>query len=274
MMSPQLKELPQGMIPMCYPGDHYDGVYIPNWSMWYVLEILNYYRNTGDKEMVEGSKEKVYGLVKFFQKYLNEDGLLENLENWVFIEWSKCNDAEHIKGVNYPSNMLYCAMLEAVDELYGDEKLRSQSSLIKEKIIEQSFNGEFFEDNRIRVDGKLKLQGNLTETCQYYAFYFDIASPDKFPELFEKMVREFGPARDEDIVYPNIARSNAIVGNYLRLELLLRYGFNREVINECKAFFTKMANATGTLWEHDYVSGSLNHGFASIAAAYIMKACS
>ena len=31
--------LPEGMLPMCYPADHYDGVFIPNWAMWFVLEL-------------------------------------------------------------------------------------------------------------------------------------------------------------------------------------------------------------------------------------------
>jgi alpha-L-rhamnosidase len=116
------------------------------------------------------------------------------------------------------------------------------------------------------------LQGHLTETCQYYAFYFGVASREDFPELFDRMVNEFGPSRDDTRVYPHIARSNAIVGNYLRLEILLRYGYCEKVIEECKKFFTKMAETTGTLWEHDFVSGSLNHGFASIAAGYIVEA--
>ena len=272
MLAPQLKEIPDGMIPMCYPADHYKGVYIPNWSMWYVLELRNYLNMTGDEALIEGSREKVYGLVEFFRKYLNEDGLLENLESWVFVEWSKCNDPSHIKGVNYPSNMLYAAMLEAVDELYEDKELLEQSALIRKRIVEQSFNGEFFEDNRVRVDGELELQRHLTETCQYYAFYFGTSSREEFPELFDRMVRDFGPARDDSSVFPEIARSNAIVGNYLRLELLLRYGYRQQVLEECKAFFGKMADMTGTLWEHSFESASLNHGFASIAAGYIMEA--
>ncbi|MHB8962646.1 MAG: alpha-L-rhamnosidase-related protein [Saccharofermentanales bacterium] len=271
-LAPQLKELPAGMIPMCYPADHYDGVYIPNWSMWYVLELRNYYRNTGDAGLVEASKGKVYGLVDFFRKYLNEDGLLENLENWVFIEWSRCNDADYISGVNYPSNMLYSAMLEAVSELYGDHALSEQSNAMKAKIIEQSYNGEFFEDNAVRENGVLTLKNHLTETCQYYAFYFDTASREDFPALFTRMVEQFGPARDDTITYPEIARSNAIVGNYLRLELLNRHGFHAEVVRESRAFFSSMATITGTLWEHSFESGSLNHGFASIAANYIVEA--
>jgi hypothetical protein len=35
--------LPSGMIPMCYPSDTQLGLYIPNWAMWFVLEIYQKY---------------------------------------------------------------------------------------------------------------------------------------------------------------------------------------------------------------------------------------
>jgi alpha-L-rhamnosidase len=272
IFSPQLKELPDGMLPMCYPCDHYDGVYIPNWAMWFVLELKDYYERTGDISLINSAKEKVYSLIDFFKKYLNEDGLLENLESWVFIEWSKCNDEDYVKGVNYPSNMLYSAMLKAAGKLFNDDKLIELSTKMNKVIIEQSFNGDFFEDNRIRENGVLKSQNHLTETCQYYAFYFDVAKREDYCALFDTLIEKFGPKRDIKTVYPHIAQSNAIVGNYLRLELLLKNGFYKEVLEECKDFFSKMAERTGTLWEHSFVSGSLNHGFASIAGNYIIKA--
>jgi alpha-L-rhamnosidase len=271
-LAPTLRGMPEGMLPMCYPSDHYNGGYIPNWAMWYVLELLDYTKRTGDRRLADQSKEKIIRLLDFFNKYLNEDGLLENLEGWIFIEWSKCNDKEHTQGVNYPSNMLYCAMLRAISDLYDDLDYTDKADMIRGTIINQSFNGIFFEDNRIRENGKLVAKFHLTETCQYYAFYFDIADPSKFPELLETMITRFGPARDIQKVYPEIAKSNAIVGNYLRLELLLRYGYNQKVIEESKAFFANMAQMTSTLWEHSFVSGSLNHGFASVAANYIVEA--
>lgn len=271
IMSPQSEFLPKGMLPMCYPADFNDGCYIPNWAMWFVLELKLYLKRTGDKELTQKAKPRIYDLIACFSKYINEDGLLENLEGWVFIEWSKCNDSEYIKGVNYPSNMLYSKMLRTAGELYDDEALKRQSESMKKAIIDQSFNGEFFEDNRIREDGILKQTGHLTETCQYYAFYFDIASKEQFPELFERMIIKFGPMRNAEKTYPNVYPSNAIVGNYLRLELLLREGRYTQVLEECKAFFTEMAELTGTLWEHSNLNASLNHGFASVAANYIIE---
>jgi len=269
-MCPQLPYLPEGMLPMCYPADHPKGRYIPNWTMWYILELCNYWKRTGDEDMRRISREKVYNLVQFFQKYENEYGLLENLESWVFIEWSKCNDAEYTKGLNYPSNMIWAAALEAAAELYNDPALAQKGAAIKKAIRELAWNGEFFEDNAVRDEnGALVKTGHLTETCQYYAFYFNVISREEYPELWECMRTKFGPLRNPAAVYPEVYPSNAIVGNYLRLELLLRYGYTDAVLQECKDFFLGMAERTGTLWEHTRLSCSLNHGFASMAAVYI-----
>ncbi len=269
-MAHQSPFLPEKMLPMCYPSDHNDHVYIPNWTMWYILELNNYVKRTGDTDMRDASREKVYGLVDFFSRFYNEFGLLENLESWVFIEWSKCNDGDYICGVNYPSNMIWAAALAAAAELYGDPALAEKSAQMKEMIRTLAWNGTFFEDNGIRdSEGNLAKTGHTTETCQYYAFYFGTASREDYPELFELMLTKFGPRRDAKTVYPEVYPSNAIVGNYLRLELLTDFGYHDQVLTECRDFFSNMADMTGTLWEHSNVSCSLNHGFASMAAVYI-----
>ncbi len=263
----------EGMLPMCYPADHPNGTYIPNWSMWYILQLHNYVQRTGDLSMKSISEKKVRDLVAFFQKYENEYGLLENLEGWVFIEWSKCNASEFVAGVNFPSNMLWAAALEAAAALYGWNSLAEKAQKMKATIRQLAFNGEFFEDNLLRNEaGSLEKTGHTTETCQYYAFYFGIATKESHPALWELLRSRFGPRRNKETVYPEVFPSNAIVGNYLRLELLLQYGYSQQVLQECKDFFTPMAQLTGTLWEHSRLAASLNHCFASIAAVYIHKA--
>ena len=53
----------------------------------------------------------------FFTQFENSDGLLEKLKSWVFVEWSDAN--KYVQDVNYPSNMLYAAALNAAGKLYG-----------------------------------------------------------------------------------------------------------------------------------------------------------
>ena len=253
--------LPDGMFPMCYPADHNDGFFIPNWSMWLVLELREYLDRSGDHEMIEAFRPKVYKLLSYLDTFLNEDGLLENLPGWVFVEWSKANDL--VQDVNYPSNMLYAACLDACAELYDDNALAERAKDMREKILKQSFNGEFFVDNAVRVEGKLVLSGEITEVCQYYAFYFNIATPESHTLLWERLLHDFGPERKQNNKFPNVYFANAFIGNYMRLDLLFRYGYKELVFNNIEGYFLKMAEATGTLWEHDETYASLCHAFAS-----------
>lgn len=263
--------IPDGMLPMCYPADHYNGTFIPNWAMFYVIELEEYLHRTGDSALVAKAKEKVYKLLGWFEKYENEYSLLEKLDGWVFVEWSKSN--ELTQDVNFPSNMLYAMMLRSVATLYNDESARKKADAIEKVINELSPIGMFYCDNAVRDEnGKLRLSGKITETCQYYAFFCGTATPDKNPDLWQALLNDFGPQRvprnnwpnfRPDAKYQNVYPSNAFIGDYLRLELLFRYGEHEKLIENIKGYFLDMANSTGTLWESESAVGSCNHGFAS-----------
>ena len=44
------------------------------------------------------------------------------------------------------------------------------------------------------------------------------------PELWQRLVKDFGPQRKQTKAFPEIHPANAFIGNMLRLELLSRYG--------------------------------------------------
>ena len=253
--------LPDGMIPMCYPADHYNGEFIPNWSLWFVIQLDDYARRGGDPALVERLRNRVEKLLGYFARFENEDGLLERLERWVFVEWSKANS--FTRDVNYPSNMLYAAALDCAARLYGNPESSQKAEKIRAAILRLSYNGEFFTDNALRRDGTLNPTDNTTEVCQYYAFHFNIATPESHPELWNKLVTDFGPNRDDTKVYPKVHRANAFMGNYLRMDLLSRYGLWNQMLLEIQDYFFYMADKTGTLWEHAGNHASCNHGFAS-----------
>ncbi|MCE5250568.1 hypothetical protein LLG96_10165 [bacterium] len=253
--------MPDGMLPMCYPADHNDGVFIPNWALWFVVELEEYQARSGDRELVDALKPKVLALFDYFTRFRNGDGLLENLENWIFVEWSAAN--QFVRDVNYPSNMLYAAALSAAGRMYDMPGLASQAEQIREVIRRQSFDGRFFVDNAVRKDGKLAVTGNRTEVCQYYAFFFDVAAPEKNEGLWRMLTTEFGPDRAKKGAYPDIHPANAFIGNYLRIELLSRYGLCGQEKDELAGYFLYMAEKTGTLWENIGTTASCNHGFAS-----------
>ena len=259
-----------GILPMCYPSEPSNPYsYIPNWILWYVIELEDRDRRRGNSELSPLEKEKIRTIVDFFAKHENEYGLLENLEGWLFLEWSQAND--FLLDVNFPSNMLYSGMLESAGRLLEDDSLIEKSKILKETIFKMSFNGTFFVDNAIRENGQLIIQNNVSETCQYFAAYFNILTRDENPDFYERMFNDLAPTRKEK-EYPNIAPSNMFMGYILRLTVLDRECEYERLLKECKITFAEMVKDTSTIWELFSENASCNHGFGSIVSMFIGKA--
>ena len=254
--------LPHGMLPMCYPSEALRGEFIPNWAMWFVLELEEYLTRTNDRSLVDSLRQKLYDLLAYFRSFENDDGLLERLPGWIFVEWSRCNSL--VWDVNYPTNMLYYRFKRAISALYGDPSLLDEAEALRCEIRTQSRQTLFFCDNAVRGEnGELHLSGEVTETCQYYAFYMGVASVEEDPELWNTMLHEFGPDRKTNNQHPTVHFSNAFIGNYLRLELLSLAHEDALLDANIRSYFDYMAIRSDTLWENDSVVASCNHGFAS-----------
>ncbi len=261
LLPERFEHLPDGMLPMCYPADHNDGIFIPNWALWFVVELEEYLARSNDRALIDALKPKVMALFAYFERLVNADGLLEKLESWVFLEWSKAN--EFTQDVNYPSNMLFARALEVAGKLYHDEGLRQRAERVRETIRAQSYDGSWFVDNAVRTDGKLVRTANRSEVCQYYAFFLGTASPETHPALWKTLASEFGPDRIQRGAHTDIHPVNAFIGTYLRLELLSTHGRGQQLLDEAIGWFHEMAKRTGTLWENLSSNASCNHGFAS-----------
>lgn len=270
---------PKGMFPMCYPSDILftddrieKQAYIPNWAMFLVVELEEYVKRTGDTDIIELARPRFYELEEYFKGFINENGLLERLNSWVFLEHSQAN--KWTQDINFPSNMMYYAMLKAMARMYNDEALSIKADGIKETIKKLSFNGKFFRDHQIiGEDGNKFIPEDITEVCQYYAFFSGVATKEEYPELLEIIAKDFGAGHKCEKTHPGVYPANAFIGNYLRMEVLSFNGYRKQVINEIKDYFDYMAIRTGTLWESDTARSSCNHAFASHVVRFIFRDC-
>lgn len=261
--------VPEGLFPMCYPADVLAGEYIPQWCLWYGVQVYEQIKRSGKSP--EKYRKVLYGVYDWFKKHENSDGLVEKLEGWNFIEWSKCND--WVQDINYPTNMMYCYFMQILGEMYEDIELSRKAVKLKEKIIEKSFNGKYFEERAVYgEDGIAKNTDDVSETCQYYAIWTGVCdiNDEKYKDLKYHITKTFGALGTHDFYVP-YEPANFMNGVYLRIDILLKMNEKELLLNEIEKYFGHMAELTGTIWEHTTESNSLNHGFASWLGEVIYK---
>ena len=264
--------IPTGMLPMCYPADtgHLESQpYIPQWCMWYVLEVREYLTERNPGADREAFRAGVTGIVEFLSRFENEDGLLEDLPGWNFVEWSDANS--WVQNVNYPTNFLYAEVLRAYDALYGGEGIAEKAARICKTAAEQSFDGELFCDHAVRHDGDLVRTVNTSEAGQYYALLFgdlDLSDP-RYMQYYRHVLTGCRDLCQDGRCFVPV---NAFIGLYLRILTLLKLKEYDILLSELDDFFGGMVEKTQTLWEYRQLKGSHDHGFASYAAVAMTEA--
>ncbi len=260
LLPAKFDRLPRGMVPMCYPAEALQDQFIPNWALFLIVQLDEARRlrrlPAAWQPLVE---RRVRGLLAYFRRFENESGLLEKLENWVFVEWSKAN--EFVQDVNFPTNMLYAMTLRSAARLLRDPRLAAQAGRIEATIRALAWRDGRFADNAVRdKSGRLVVTEHASEACQYYAFFTGLASTRRETALWQRLVRaDYGP------LYP----ANVFVGKIMRFELLIANGELAAARRELMRSYVPMARATGTLWELFQDTVSCNHGFTSFIAVLI-----
>ena len=262
---PERYPLPEPwMIPMCFPADNPRNSFLPQWPFWLFLEIFEKKKLRGGIDFTEALRPRFFRFLNGCEGYLNAEGFLENLPGWNFIEWSRAE--EFFQGVHFPTNMLYARCLQEGGTIYDDAALRKRGELLRQKILQKAFDGEWFHDNAPRIDGKLVRSGNISEICQYYADFCLSPLPDHPAFTAWKQRLLDGAHRDK------LVPAAMFIGLVLRFRTLLTAGRNEQFLRESMAKLLPMAETTGTLWEKETPTASCCHGFASVLAPMLWHA--
>lgn len=149
-------------------GGYYAGQ-IPDYSLWWVQELRDVYRYAGDEALLHWLYPVALRVIQAHLYYLNEDGLIENMPYWVFIDWA---DTDR-RGVGSAYNAIFYAAAGAMldmarlkNDAFTVEWLESVRARMKER-----FHAALFDPARecyadARVDGafsdKISEHGNLS----------------------------------------------------------------------------------------------------------------
>ena len=134
---------PDGLLAICFPAG--SDVPIPFFSLAFILEVCEYVKETGDRSIIEQTKETVSTIISTFQKSRDKCGLIPAFKPpfWNFYEWSEGNDGD-LSGVGKVEfkercelilNAMYVYVLNVYNETAGTSyDTESVKQAIKENL--------------------------------------------------------------------------------------------------------------------------------------------
>ena len=122
-----------GYSPAVYPAGK--GSHLPNWTMFLILQLHEFYRRTGDRGFIDRYATRVAEIAAQLARHEDAEGVLNRLPGRIFVDGSTAPLPEYFhQPISMPTNALYARMLECIDELYGRPPLRAKALRIRTRL--------------------------------------------------------------------------------------------------------------------------------------------
>ena len=210
------------------------------YSLIYLQMLWDYYAYSGDKDIFYQTEDALSLLFDFFQNYEREDGILDNLPNYLFIDWLEVDGYS----LHHPPkalgqtvmNALYYKALCVVKDIYQLLWNVAKQGYIEKKISKLKgafFNTFFDEKEELFFDGLGdKIPNSLVNEWQpqnpkkrYYSVYgnalavlYGLCPIDKEKDVLRRILT------DKTLIYPQPYCMHFVVEAIWKSGLFAEYG--------------------------------------------------
>ena len=188
----------------------------PTFSMIWALMLGDYAEWHNDPAFVKARAIGLRSMLEHFEPYLNNDGLLENLPGWPFMDWVpgwKTGDAPDGRGLSSLNNLLYVYALQksaAVEDGLG-EPLLAQRLRAKAAKTAAAVRAKFWDEQRGLIADTLN-RSSYSEHGQCLALLTDTLTGDQAKRCFDQL-----------LTAPDLKRAT-IYFNFYLLETWQKFG--------------------------------------------------
>lgn len=183
---------PDGMLPMAVAGDaeHHDIAIIPDWALHWVHAVDNLRRYVGDPDEVASLLGVAEGVLRWFEPFRDDNGLLTDVISWVIIDWASV----HTQGRCAALNGLYgraLAEFAAMATWLGDDGRARWARRRHEQLaagFEQLWDPERGRYVDSMVDGERRPMAS--QHAQAAAIVGGLAPPERHGRLVEVLTDE------------------------------------------------------------------------------------
>ncbi|MFH1741993.1 MAG: alpha-L-rhamnosidase C-terminal domain-containing protein [bacterium] len=252
--------IPEGLTMSRYPNHVYQ--VIPGYSLLWLMCVEDYYLHTGDLEIVRECASGIYSVLRFFEGYQTDFGLLANLPFWNFFDWTFENSGVP-PGFNENctlSTMLYKGALDAGVRLFeamGDsleaERFRRRSKAVCESINRHAWN----EKEGLYTDGVATQ--SLSQHANIYAILFGVADETRRARIASRLFDD-----------PALRSTTFYFAHYLH-EIAEQLGQPQRILDDMARWKHMLDKGTTTWWEEPGKSRSECHAWSATPTYRLMS---
>ncbi len=159
---------------------------INDYTMYLIIAVEEYYRNTGDLDFVNFVWKRICGLYGFLAGRVDEEGYICKRDgDWIFIDWSDMDKsgnlcAEQILFWRTKKTMAF------LSELLGEDgtKYTAEADVLQKKIIKDYWNDE----KKAFIDCYSSGLNNVTRHANIFAILYDFVDRKTMDEIMEHVL--------------------------------------------------------------------------------------
>lgn len=224
---------------------------IIDYALWWILAVEDVISFENDETFVHETIPHIQRLLRFFGQYVNDDGMIENIPGWVFIDWANlCRE-----GCVAPLNGIYAMALQCAERLArraGETELANSCHQAASRIREK-FHELFWSDEHGYYRDCVRATGPYADGFSQHTQVIAVLSGLARVSLRDLMERTLA---DKTLV-----QTMPFFSFYL-LEGLVRVGMGREAVDFIREQWGRMIHSGATtFWEEWQVGGTYRDGF-------------
>ena len=287
---------PDGMLPMAVASDAEDADFtvIPDWALHWVHAVWNLHRYVGDPAEVASLLPTVEGVLRWFEPFLGDDGLLRDVYGWVIIDWSSVSNRGACTALN---GLWGRALLEFAEmaEWLGDAN-RASWAASRHAALTDGFERLWDPTRQRYVDAIVGAdatgpdeRGHASEHAQAAAIVGGVVPTDRLDRLADVLLDPAGRvfatwSQPDGPAEPNAGLE--VGGAYLRTghpepwwdvdglvvaqpffsyvvhDALVLAGRAETIVDRCRAWEIAL-DRCDTSWTETWFGGTISHGWSS-----------
>lgn len=179
---------PDGLTMMAAPGDFAASSFlnIPDFCLYWVLELGRYVEYTGDTAIVGELYPSLLKAIAWFERHLDEEHLLADVPHWVFIDWAELDKRGQVTALNAQ----FVVALRTAARLIELADVASQAVVghyrrLADRIA-ASINGLLWDEARgVYVDARHHgvQSRRVSQQANAMVIAFDVAPPERWQRI-------------------------------------------------------------------------------------------